>query len=171
MPFKVETGQGLEDANAYASVQQFKEYCQLRNIDLTGKEDGQIEGAIVQATDWLDNNYARSLLGFRAFGQQALEFPRQGVPDPTTGNQRPAGYMAPQVIKATCILAVEALKGSLYTNVTGTGQQVIEKTIGPITTKYNPVKPSEMVVQRQFDEARQAMAPLMRSFGLLQVSR
>lgn len=170
MSFTVETGQGLETANAYVSVSDFKAYCELRGIDLGGKTDTQIEGAIVAATDWIDANFSNNLLGSPAFVQQALLFPRSGLLDPT-GSQRPLGYMPPQLAKATCILGIEALNGKLWTNVSGAAPQIIEDTIGPITTKYNPVKPADMVVQLNFDEARAAMAPLLRKFNQISVSR
>lgn len=171
MAFEVETGQGLETANAYASVQDFKDYCSLRAIPLGDKSDDDLQAAIVKATDWIDNNYANSLLGYRSFGQQALEFPRTGLPPGSNGQQRPLGYMPPQLIKATCIVALEALNGALYVNVSGASPQVTEETIGPITTKYNPINPNDVTAQRNFDEARQAMSSLVRNWGLLQVSR
>lgn len=170
MAFKVETGQGLEDANAYVDVPAFKDYCGLRSIDVSGKTDEEIQGAIVNATDWIDANFTNNLLGSPAFVQQALQFPRSGLVD-ATGNQRPLGYMPPQLAKATCILAIEALNGKLWTNVSGASQQIIEDTIGPVTTKYNPVKPSDMVMQLNFDEARAAMAPLLRRFNAIAVTR
>lgn len=170
MPFEVETGQGLETANAYVSVSDLKDYCTLRGIDLTGKQDGQLEAAIVAATDWIDANFSNNLLGSPAFVQQALQYPRVGVLDPT-GNQRPIEYMPPQLKKAACILSVEALNGALWTNVSGASPQITEDTIGPITTKYNPVNPADMVLQRNFDEARAAMAPLLRKFNAITVTR
>ena len=165
-----ETGQGLENANSYASVQQVKDYCSIRRIDIIGKSDDEIAGAAIVGTDWIDANFSRQVTGSQQFTVQALQWPRTGLVD-GAGVLRPLGYMPPQVIKATCILAVEALKGTLWTNVSPSNPQIIEDTTGPLTTKYNPINPRDMVVQRNFDEVRATLAPLLRSFGLLTVTR
>lgn len=168
--FKAETGQGLEDANSYASVQQFKDWASLRPRVTVPDNDSDIEKALVSATDWIDANFANAFRGSQQLAMQALQWPRVGVPSPE-GDVYPLGYMPPQLIKATCILAVEALNGALWTNVSGAAPQVIEDTVGPITTKYNPLKPADMAVQRNFDEVRSTLMPLCRGFSIMSVTR
>lgn len=168
--FKAETGQGLEDANSYASVQDFKDWAALRPRVTVPENDSDIEKALVAATDWIDGNFARFFKGSQQLAMQALQWPRSGIPSPD-GNIYPLGYMPPQLIKATCTLAVEALTGALWTNMSGATLQVIEKTTGPLTTKYNPVKPADMVVQRNFDEVRAMLSPLCKGFAIMSVSR
>lgn len=169
MAFVAEDGNGLEDAVSYVSLQAFKTYAEDRGITLSG-DDAALQGALIASTDWISSNFSEEWKGFPSFAQQALDWPRMGIE--ANGVVQGLDYMPPQLIKATCALAVEALKGELWNNQTGTGQQVIEKTIDTITTKYNPVKPSEMVQQRNFDNVRAMLSPLVRGwFGQLRVSR
>jgi hypothetical protein len=170
MPFIVEDGNGIEDARSYASVAQWKDFASLRVGVTIPADDTDIEKALVTASEWIDSNFAKSFIGSRAFPKQALEFPRTGFTDS-------AGYaipnaMPPQLVKAVCILAAEAVKGDpLYKNADGAARQIVEDSIGPIVKKYAPNNPSAMVVERQFPEVRQTLAPLLRSFGMLRVDR
>lgn len=169
MAFVAEDGNGQEAATSYVSLEAFKAYAEDRGITLSG-DDAALQGALVAATDWISSNFAEEWKGFPSFGQQALDWPRAGIE--ANGVVQGLDYMPPQLIKATCALAVEALKGELWNNVSGTGQQVIEKTIDSITTKYNPLKPTERVVQRNFDNVRAMLSPLVRgTFGQMRVSR
>lgn len=169
MAFVAEDGNGQEAATSYVSLDAFKAYAQDRGITLSS-DDAALQGALVAATDWISANFAEVWKGFPSFAQQALDWPRAGIE--ANGTVQSLDYMPPQLIKATCALAIEALKGELWNNQTGNGQQVIEKTIDTITTKYNPVKPAEMVQQRNFDNVRAMLSPLCHGwFGQLRVTR
>ena len=82
------------------------------------------EAALRNATLYLDGEY--TYRGERATDIQALEWPRTVA----TGVPR-------EVVNACCELAARALKSPLWQDVSGTTVgAAIEKTVGPITTKY-----------------------------------
>lgn len=77
MAFVVETGTGLTDATAYVNVATFRTYWEDRCIDLPiGSDQSEIQGAIVQASSFLDRRYRDRIIGLRLLVTQSLEFPR-----------------------------------------------------------------------------------------------
>lgn len=171
MPFVSEDGNGREDAVSYASVQAFKDFAAYRFGVTVPDDDTQTEKALATATAWIDTNFENAFVGSRIFANQALAFPRDGFIGPD-GMVRPLGWMPSQIVKATCILAVEVLKGDpLYKNADGAARQVIEDSVGPLITKYAPTNPALVTVERSFPEVRQTLAPLLRAFRNLTVCR
>lgn len=168
--FVTEDGAGHADANSYASVEDFRDFAQFRIGVTVPDDDLTIQKALVTATGWIDTNFASLFLGYQSTNGQALAWPRGGFTGPD-GYDYGLQYVAPQVVKATCILACECLKGDpLYKNADGAARQIIDASVGPIIKKYNPVKPSEMTIERQFPEVRATLAPVTR-FNSLRVSR
>lgn len=123
MPLIVEDGTGLPNADSYVSVADCQAYAAAHGLAFAG-EEAALEAALRNATLYLDGEY--TYRGERATGTQALEWPRtvvDGVPR--------------EVVSACCELAVRALKGPLWQDVSSTtAGAAIEKTVGPITTKY-----------------------------------
>lgn len=77
MAFTLEDGSGVEGANAYITVTEFKTHHDDRGQDYTGAEDDDaIEVAIVLATDYADKRFGRRFRGWRQDRQQGLEWPR-----------------------------------------------------------------------------------------------
>ena len=77
MAFVVETGGGIANATSYASVADFKEYWEDRCVELpAAAARREIQGALVQATDFLDRRYRDKIIGIRLNVNQSLEFPR-----------------------------------------------------------------------------------------------
>lgn len=77
MPFVVETGQGLENANAYIDVAFADGYHADRgHVAWTSYTTQQKEQAIVRATDYVDKRFGRHFRGSRRSQQQNLEWPR-----------------------------------------------------------------------------------------------
>lgn len=171
MAFTLEDGNGLASANSYASVEEYKDFASLRVGASIPADDADIEKALATATSWIDTNFETSFRGYRQFTIQALAFPRAGLIG-DDGVELPLGYMPPALIKATCILAAEAAKGDpLYTNASGAARVITEDSIGPIVKKYAPQSPEAMTMERQFPEVRSTLAPLLRGFSALTVSR
>lgn len=171
MAFVVEDGNGREDARSYASVDNFKDFASLRTGVTVPNDDVTIQKALVTASDWIDSNFEGSFIGERSFPIQALAFPRTGFTD---GN----GYAIPNalpkvLIKAVCILAVEALNGKpLYNNTDASqSRQIVEDSIGPLITKYAANSPATLVQERQFPEVQATLRPLLRGIGMLRVDR
>jgi len=69
------------DANAYISVQYFKDYHEDRGNVYTAT-DTEIQYAIVRATDYIDSRW--TFAGSREDADQSTECPRSGVYDPAT---------------------------------------------------------------------------------------
>ncbi|AMG36252.1 DnaT-like ssDNA-binding protein [Achromobacter xylosoxidans] len=123
MPLIVEDGTGLPNADSYVSVADCQTYAAAHGLAFAG-EQAALEAALRNATLYLDGEY--TYRGERATDTQALEWPRTVV----TGVPR-------EVVSACCELAARALKGPLWQDVSSTtAGAAIEKTVGPITTKY-----------------------------------
>lgn len=124
MPLIVEDGTGLPNADSYVSVADCQAYAAAHGLAFAG-EDAALEAALRNATSYLDSAY--EFVGSRLYLEQALEWPR-------TVNQ---GRVPAAVVNACCELAARALKGPLWQDVSSTtAGAAIEKTVGPITTKY-----------------------------------
>jgi hypothetical protein len=86
MALIVEDGTGLEDADSYVSVADFKAYCDARGTSYAGKTDEQIEQALRRATSYIDAVYGGQFLGTpRRFRSQALQWPRVDGYDTNAG--------------------------------------------------------------------------------------
>jgi hypothetical protein len=150
MPFILETGAGIANANGYVSEAQFREYHNDRNRDLTILTEGQIKAAIIKASEYIDKRFGKRFVGFRQSSSQGLEWPRLDAYDKD-------GYalnlLPMQLVKATheyafrahhlTILAPDpALPFSTRDTATATGTvvsagHVIKKRekVGPIETE------------------------------------
>lgn len=110
-----------DDANAYISVQEYKDYHDDRG-NVYSATDTEIEQAIVRATDYVDARW--TFAGSREDEDQSTECPRSGVYDPKTGWEI---YGYPEELKEACAeYALPALSGSLYpaSNIDPSGQSV-----------------------------------------------
>ena len=110
-----------DDANAYISVQYFKDYHEARGNVYTAT-DTEIEVAIVRATDYADTRW--TFAGYRYDDSQSTECPRSGVKDPNSGywlDDYPS-----ELEQAIAEYALPALTQSLYPspNVDKTGRAV-----------------------------------------------
>lgn len=79
MAFTVEDGSGLATANSYLSVADFTIHHTDRNVSSVVDGDfetAEIQGALVQATDYIDKRFGRRFRGWRRSRAQALEWPR-----------------------------------------------------------------------------------------------
>jgi hypothetical protein len=119
--FVVEDGTGKADATSYATVAQFKQYCDNNGIDYTNDADTAIEVYLNQATKYIDMRY--KFMGFptknTSGNLQSLQWPRTLVN--TLGETwRFAAFrnilsteVPREVLEATCYLATEAKCGPL----------------------------------------------------------
>ncbi len=90
MAFTVETGEGLSTANAYVAVAAFKTYHKYRSNSIGTAGSGDIQDAIVKATDYIDRRFRNRFIGIRkerdrstnaTTPAQRLEWPRSGAYD------------------------------------------------------------------------------------------
>ncbi len=127
MAFVVEDGTGINNANSYTTVQEFRDYCADRGIDVVADTDAQIQGNLISATDYIDltNTYK----GEATFDTQALQFPR---------TYDDVDYSVPTKVKyATIEMALSSRSGSdLFSDSSGTVTSKREK-VGPIETELD----------------------------------
>lgn len=133
MAFVVEDETGLADANAYITVQEYKDYHADRGNSTSGTATA-LQQAIVKATDYMEQRWGQSFLGNKEFKEtQALSFPRINLFDRD-------GVLVvglPTKLKNACAeYAALALTQALFLTVPpdATGLQVtLEKNkVGPI---------------------------------------
>lgn len=138
MALIVEDGTSVEDAESYISVEGADTYHTGRGanlwFELTVEEKEQ---ALRRATEYMVGEYRDRWLGRRTSATQALDWPRTGVYLSDLADQcRIPTTFVPRDVKAACAsLALRAAAGEL---VEDTDQKIIEETIGPITTKWDP---------------------------------
>lgn len=135
MAFRQQNADGtVENANAYVSAQQIREYWADRGVDLTAQSDEALEVASIKATDFLDARF--SWVGYKLYRLQGTQWPRGGVSTFLRG-------IPDALCNAACSLAQRALTKPLMPDPTfePTGQKVIESTkkVGPleVSTKFS----------------------------------
>lgn len=175
MAFVVEDGTGLDDANAYITVQEFKDYHDDRGNDYSTfgsapPTDQEIEKSIVSATDYIDNNFGSSFMGCREFPEnpQALYFPRTNIW--VDGQQLP--NIPTQLKNATAEYAFRALSGSSLENdpvYDDSGRTVIEKkeVIGPIEEEVKYSDDNSYVITRRYPGADKWLRSLTFGKGVV----
>jgi hypothetical protein len=123
-------GGTIDNANAYVTVAEFKAYHKARDNDFDGG-GGEIEKAIVTATDYLDDRW--EFVGVRLTRDQATEWPRRDAEDSQ-------GYVwtgVPTKVKEACSeYALIALSGDLdptpERDVSGRTVSSKREKVGPI---------------------------------------
>lgn len=149
MALTVENGNGLEAADAYISLVEFKEFCSKRGYRWEDYEDFDIEASIRLATGWIDtyNRYK----GARLTRDQGLEFPRSGLVDWSSFNITGV----PARVKQACSeLAFKGLSESLYQDQ-DRGGKVVSESVGPISVTYAADAPTGKVWQFALNLLRQ----------------
>jgi len=80
MAFTVQNNQGVVDnANAYVDSAYVVTYHADRGLDLSGVNTGDLEAAIVRATDYLDQRF--TFVGTPIYSDQTTSWPRSGAKD------------------------------------------------------------------------------------------
>lgn len=129
--FIVEDSTGLPNANSLASVQDFKDYYLLRNVNISTLTDTQIEGFLVLGTDYIVQKY--DFKGSKLKDTQSLPFPR------VVNNET----IFPTNVKyATIILAFKSQNGSLLAD---SQQQVKKEKVDVLEVEYMDGSSSEVV--------------------------
>lgn len=136
----VTTTVGGSTSNSFVSVSETDTYCEARpNASAwTDETDDDAKArAVIHATRELNN---RVWIGSAVTDTQALAWPRQYATDPDSAFQTYYDTdVVPQRVKDACMeLALEVLKnGTTDISAQDAKQNVIEKTVGPLTTRYS----------------------------------
>lgn len=129
--FIVEDSSGLPNANSLASVQDFKDYYSLRNVNISTLTDEKIEGFLVLGTDYIVQKY--DFKGSKLKDTQSLPFPR------VINNET----IFPTNVKyATILLAFKSQNGSLLAD---SQQQVKKEKVDVLEVEYMDGSSSEVV--------------------------
>lgn len=172
MPLIVEDGNGLSNAESYASVAEADSYFTARaNEDWDNVEDK--EAALRKATDYMLQNYRERWQGYRNSTTQALDWPRSQVEivDAPSGYRSfPAyyatNYIPPEVKKACIELALIAGNQDLTPNLDRT---TVQETVGPISVTYDTGEAPYQTYRKvdlwlsPFFCGSSSMSPLVRS--------
>ena len=141
MSLTVETGAGIQGAEAYATTAAISAYWTKRaHMTLAttwgAATDPQKEGAAREASAYLDATFGAYYRGQRRGRVQGLMWPRSNAKDE-------AGYSLPdlpsEIVTATCELAARALSAPLAADIDlGARVKSQTKKVGPIekTTEY-----------------------------------
>jgi hypothetical protein len=116
----------------------------------------QKEQALRRATDFMVARYRLKWEGYRTSPAQSLDWPRQCVV--IEGWTLPTNHI-PRDIKRAC--AELALKASAAPLVEDATQAVIQETVGPITTRYDPNSPSVI----RYTQVDMMLAPYLGGRG------
>lgn len=129
MTLTVETGAGLSDADAYASIATVDAYATARGLTAWTGVDAVKEAAIREATVYLDASY--SWKGAIELETQALSWPREGVTDK---EGREVTGLPQRVVDACCELAVMKLSAALVTS--RTEAEIASVSAGSVSVTY-----------------------------------
>lgn len=127
MAFVVEDGTGLADATSYVTVQEYRDYYTDRGIDKTSETDAQIQGYLVQGSEFINLTY--SFCGDVLVATQALQFPRL-IDDVDTELPQQVKYAT--IIMGNNVSSLPA-SGSLYQDPNQNIERNKQK-VGPIET-------------------------------------
>jgi len=141
LTLSVESGIGVQGAEAYASIATIGAYWTKRShmalaTTWSAATDAQKEGAAREASTYLDATFGAFYRGARRGRLQGLLWPRSDAKDE-------AGYDLPglpsEIVTATCELAARALSAPLASDIDlGARVKSQTKKVGPIekTTEY-----------------------------------
>lgn len=120
-------------ANAYITVQEFKDYHADRGADTSAFDDEAIEAAIVRATDYLDQRF--NFVGKKRLGRdQTTEWPRTDAWD---RDRYYINDIPPEVKEACAEYALRALAAELNPdperNASGVAVLSKSEAVGPIS--------------------------------------
>lgn len=163
MPFIVEDGTGLANAESYCTVAFADEYHDKR-ANLAWDLVQEKEAALRKATDYMIQAYRTAWKGYRVSAEQALDWPRNDVvlSDVYAQSQNalvPNDQVPSQVKMACAELAFKAASDELNPDLT---QQVLSKTVGPISVTYDSNSPQ----QTRFRAIDMLLRPLMHGNGV-----
>lgn len=167
MPFTLETGSGTPGANAYISATFFVDYHTTRGRSLIDPDTdaqwttGQIEAAIVVASDFLDAKFR--YVGIREKVEQGREWPRTNAFYADDG--RVADGVPIEVQEACAELAVRQLSAEIAPDPTyDASLRPVERTleqVGPIREEIEFAEGGHPIMFKAYPIAERKMKYLL----------
>lgn len=102
--FIVESGEALEDATTYISLEYFKQVMDNMGVSYTGKTDDQLSVSCIKATAYMDRNFNYGGTA-KKVRLQALKWPRIKAKD-KGGNDIAEDSVPREALKATALAAI-----------------------------------------------------------------
>lgn len=127
----VEDGTGLEDAESYVSVEEYRAYCEKRGLTIVNDDEAALNAKAIEATEFVDSS--RRYKGVRKAGGQAREFPRTGCTD---WSDYEVEGVPRRVKDATLYLMHVAEREPLFTDLDRGGKIKSESVAGVVSTTY-----------------------------------
>lgn len=176
MAFIVEDGTGKSDSTAYCDVAFVDAYFADAggNATWTAADNAAKQAAIVKATRYIDQRFARLFRGSQTHDTQSLQWPRECF-----GEWRyDSNDMPVELKRATAEYAVRSISVALVTDPTES-QEVIERSVkvGPVekTTKYASTSRRSAVVSnaslKEYPAADLWIEPLLRASSSSELAR
>lgn len=147
MALTVETGSGVAGADAYVTLAAAAAYWAARphmtaSASWAASTDANREGAIREATAWIDREFGQRFVGRRVSASQALAWPRETGETDTAGDEVPLedadGHeiegLPVCVVTAACEVAAQALAGALVSAARTDGVKV--SRVGDVSTEF-----------------------------------
>ena len=156
----VEDGSGVNNANSYVTSEYFTAFAAARGAALPSDSDA-LAVLLIRATDYLET-FAYEYIGSRFSTTQGLSWPRI---EAYSGLTLVCGQNEiPNALKmAQCQCGIGIFNGFDPMANVSAEDYVIERTIGPITTKFaNPV---EVGISAKLSAVDSLLAPLLNSFS------
>jgi len=151
---------GGETANSFITSEEMTQYCDGR-IGATAfwnEEDEELTSALVEATRDIT---VLKFRGTRVSDLQALAWPRNGAVNPDGGSDFLPTLIPQRVKDATAELALQYLKAGETDLALADGNRgVIEKTVGPLTTRWESSQTRALGMAR-FPRIQHLLAPLL----------
>jgi hypothetical protein len=82
MPFTVETGSGIADANSFCTVSFVDDFATLRGHTAWTGSTAVKQAALVRASEYVDKRFASAFIGVRETQAQGLSWPRHSAKTP-----------------------------------------------------------------------------------------
>lgn len=135
MALITETGAGLPDAESYCTVAFADAHNAARGATAwAALTTEQKEQRLRLATEYMVQEYRLKWAGWRATATQALDWPRAYVPRRDVGDYYASNIVPLEAQRACAELANRVVPGVRL--LADQGREVMEQTVGPITTKY-----------------------------------
>lgn len=166
MAFTVEDGTGLATANSYVTVQEFRDYHDDRGNDYSSFATGDIQKALVRASDYIDRRFRARFVGIRLRepNSQRMEWPRTNAFYLDGSNVLGVPI---EVKEATHEYALRALSAALAPDPTydDRNQKVVSKseTVGPISESTTYQSGGAVMKFRKYPEADELLRELVRA--------
>lgn len=151
----VEDETGLEDANSYSTLAEFKTYWDNRGYDYSSDTDDQISIALIKATDYIENRFRTRFRGSREFDDQSLSFPRLYLYDE---DGRLVTGLPIRLKNATIEYTKRALTAELASDPialddSGMPVTMLREKVGPIETETQYSAGSAIVIYKPYPSA------------------